>query len=520
MTLRRLLLLFLSLPAAGCRVDPPHAATPPLTALPTLALPTLAAAATPILPTAEARSPLFGSPWRDRAPYRAGLLPDEQAVLDGLPDAPIYHIDVTVADDLLTLSGRQAVRYTNQTGAPLDAVYFRLFPNISDGRLDVADLRVDGRPIAAAFSLEESALRVALPAALDPGAAVIITGDLTVVVPQEQGGNWGAFRYRDGILALAGFFPIIPVFDDEGWNLEIPDSDGDSTYTESAFFLVRVTAAADVTIAASGAAVAQTAADGRQTVTYAAGPMRDFTLVLGRDLDHLQTEVGGVTVRSYAPPAFAEAADHVLTTAADALAFFSDRYGPYPFTELDVVSTPNDALGIEYPGLVVIALRAYDPAGDIAQEVLTSVVVHEVAHQWFYSLVGNDQLDEPWLDEAVTQYATWTYFRERYGPAGDADFRAGLEVRQDRAAAELPIGRPVAAYGPGEYSAAVYGRGPLVLDALAQEMGRAPFDDFLRAYVAAYRYDIASADDFIALAETTCACPLASQFKRALYGDR
>ena len=46
---------------------------------------------------------------------------------------------------------------------------------------------------------------------------------------------------------------------------------------------------------------------------------------------------------------------------------------------------------------------------------LEYVTVHETAHQWWYGVVGNDQIDEPWLDEALTEYSTILYYGHRYG---------------------------------------------------------------------------------------------------------
>jgi uncharacterized protein (DUF2342 family) len=56
-----------------------------------------------------------------------------------------------------------------------------------------------------------------------------------------------------------------------------------------------------------------------------------------------------------------------------------------------VVETPTAAGGIEYPGLVVIADRLWSQAN----QRFMWVVIHEVAHQWWFSLVGNDQTRDP-----------------------------------------------------------------------------------------------------------------------------
>ena len=142
--------------------------------------------------------------------------------------------------------------------------------------------------------------------------------------------------------------------------------------------------------------------------------------------------------------------------------------------------------------------------------LLECTVAHEAAHQWFYGLVGSDPQEEPWLDEAPAQYAAWMYYRERYGQSAAEGYFSSFDARWDRVGREaIPIGRPVRAYSPVEYGAIVYGRAPLFLRALSERMGEAAFDRLLEGYVRRWTWRVASAGDFLALAEETCGCPLA-----------
>ena len=98
-----------------------------------------------------------------------------------------------------------------------------------------------------------------------------------------------------------------------------------------------------------------------------------------------------------------------------------------------------------------------------------SLIAHEVGHQWFYSTVGNDQLDEPWLDESLTQYVTYLYFLDTYGAQAAEGFRQSFVGRWDRVGmADIPIGMPAGNYDGTEYGAIVYGRGPLFFERLAE----------------------------------------------------
>ena len=114
---------------------------------------------------------------------------------------------------------------------------------------------------------------------------------------------------------------------------------------------------------------------------------------------------------------------------------------------------------------------------------MEATVAHEVGHQWFYGLIGDDQLDDPWLDESLTQFATLQYYQDEYGSEGASGFEASLNGRWRSINYEkIPIGLPVAAYSGQEYSAIVYGRGPLFFVALKERMGAETFDAFIREY--------------------------------------
>ncbi len=211
-----------------------------------------------------------------------------------------------------------------------------------------------------------------------------------------------------------------------------------------------------------------------------------------------------------------------LNFAVDAIQSFNNWFGAYPYHEFDIVSTPLQALGIEYPGIVGISLELYDTDAEVlglpVPVILESVVAHEVAHQWFYNMVGNDQVDEPWLDEALAQYATYIYYVDTYGEANAFGYRNSWEERWGRVEmADIPIGLPVADYGDKEYGAIVYGRGPMVVADLGNVMGSTAFAEFLEDYVRTHKWKIATSDSFKKLVEKHCQCDLTEQFENWIY---
>ena len=234
--------------------------------------------------------------WDDRAIFRAGLIKEEQAALDQLPGASVYHLDMELAADLASLDGQLRVRYTNQETAPLDAVYFQLFPNMAGGMSTVSAVTVDGQAVEPVYESDNATVRVPLTTPLDPGKSVVIQLDFQVEIPTEIGGNYGLFGYLNDILVLDGFYPAIPVYDEQGWHAGQVPPNADTTFQDASLYVVRVTAPADLTLVASGTEIDRTQQADRQSVTFAAGPARDFYLAASDHFEVVSETIGETTV--------------------------------------------------------------------------------------------------------------------------------------------------------------------------------------------------------------------------------
>ena len=390
---------------------------------------------------------------QDGSIFRKGLIKTEQAALEKLAGATVYTIEIQIADDLLSLKGQQHIRYTNREDKPRSEIYFQLFPNALGGKSTLSGVSVDGQAVSPAYEFKESAARISLPTPLPPGKQAVVQRDFQVQMPQKMQGNYGSFGYFEGVLVLDSFYPVIPVYDQTGWNVQFPPPNADTSFFDASFYVVRVSAPEKLVLVASGVRIDQPREGNRQSVTFAAGPARDFYLAASERFIAASDTLGETTINSYAFAERKEGAQLALRVAKNALKDYGARFGEYPYTELDVVSTPMLALGIEYPGLVGITLREYDLnsriSGMPAQVALESTVAHEIGHQWFYNVVGNDQIDEPWLDESVTQYVTGLYYLDQYGEAGARSYRDSWNARWDRVKrAPMPIGLPAAEYKP------------------------------------------------------------------------
>ena len=465
-------------------------------------------------PTPPTSAPDESSPPADRSIYKDGLVPEYQDILNKLPYASMYEIKFNIADDLYHITGSEKVIYTNAEDVDLKEVKLRLFANILGGEMHVDKVIADGEIIIPNYSLNDSLLTVPFKTPLKPKESITLSMDFNLTVPQTVELNYGVQAYYDDVLALAHAYPMIAVYDDEGWNAEIPPQSGDVTYADMSFFIVTVEAPKGVTLVGSGREINHQDNGNRQTVKYEAGPVRDFYLAASPEYEVFMKESNGVTVRFYTHDDLKAGAESALDAAARAIEDYGKRYAPYPYSELDFVSTPTLALGIEYPGMIAITEWIIQPN----QAYLEGTIAHEVGHQWFYNLVGNDQLDDPWLDESLAQFATLQYFTDEYGQAGNQGFRQDLEGRwASIGQAEIPVGLPVKDYTDEEYSGIIYGRGGLFFEALRDEMGRENFDAFMKDYVKINSWDIATPEKLKSEAETHCGCNLTALFEKWVY---
>ncbi len=465
----------------------------------------------PVTPTVEVSLP------KELKIYEDNLISEYDPILDNFEKASRYTINLVIEDGFSQILGKEEVIYTNLESEPLTEVYLLLLPNSAGDYITVNDVYINELSASSEITFGNTVLKVILDKPLEPDESVAIELNFNGTIPQEMSGNYGLYSFQDNVLALDAFFPIIPVYDEQGWHVQDPPKNADLIFTDASFFNVTVEASEDLVIVASGIVGNREVTNNRQIVTFFGGPQRDFYIAASsRFIRNFKTE-GETRISSYYPKEFKDAGNLALETASNAVRVFSDLYGSYPFSELNVVSTPMLALGMEYSGVAAMGINLYNP-GDYIQGVsnaslLESSTAHEVAHQWFFNQVMNDQISEPWLDEGLVQYLTYQYFLQSQGEEAADQVKKNWEMRWSRAGMkETPIGKPANDYSGTEYSAIVYGRAPLFILELENKMGKDVFSNFLAEYINEYRWKTVTSENFRSMAENKCDCDLGELF--------
>lgn len=443
-------------------------------------------------------------------PPTAGSIPTPTPA--NLAEMPRYHLELRVDPLQRWIEGEEEIQFANHTGGPLEDIVLRLYPNSpvydvetgassQERRLEVTEVQVNQHPAPFTFAAAETALVIPLEGALEAGDQVTI--GLTFTLRIGASGDVPPLRLE----MLGSFYPMLAVREGTGWRMDLCGFcwGSDGVFSESAFYEFTVTAPADRVVVATGEVAAVVGnPDGSRTTAFQAGPVRDLALAFGPELGVLSRTVNGVRVSVYFPESESRA-EEILGTAADALRVFGDLIGPYPYNTLSVVAAPSAGnMGIEYPG--VIYLYHWSEG-----QLPIMLVSHEVAHQWWYGVVGNDVFNEPWLDEALAQYSAILYVETVHGSE-----EAVRLVNECRAAYQLPrvlegddrrVDSPLWAFAPdgdGLFET-VYDGGAVFLHELRQVMGTDAFLEGLRRYYTWHQYGRATGAAFRAAMQSATA---------------
>ncbi len=514
-------LLVLALVTSACRISaPPAPAAPP------------EPSETPLPSPAPTYAPLEEAPASNPEALAACDLERQSLAMlpDQLPDWNRLGVDACydLRFDLSeggAYSGSARITYTNLSSQPLEDIVLRLYPNapvIYGGQLTLQQARIDGQALTPESLLPDgSAVRLPLPQALAPGDTLTLELAFSGILPLDSPGEdtYGVFTLNSSgpIAILANSYPLIAVREGGQWRADPVLPEGDPVISKTALYLVEVRAPADWKVAATGITLDHVREGDKEVYQLAGGPVREFVWAASPAFEERSERIRGTYVRHWALPETESSWSEALQAAEDSLEIFSDAFGGYPYAELDVAALPlKNASGVEYPGLILIRDQLYTTAE--RPSLLPTVIAHEVSHQWWYGLVGNDVVRSPWQDEALSTFSAQLY-QSKVNPAMYRGTRAYYENRVaeiESQTGELPIGLPVSAYSgiPSAYAVIVYQKGALFFEALSEQIGEDAFFDALREYFSANMYQIASPDELLGSFENTCGCDLDQ-----LYGE-
>jgi hypothetical protein len=442
------------------------------------------------------------SPDRDRASCGgAGEANDGVAVAAGLPaivdalrhPASIedletrYELDVELRFHPARLRVHERIALCNRSDRLVPSVHLSVLARAFD-EMRIREVRVGGRSVAASFP-DPADMLVPLDAGLDPGEGAVIEVEFTLEPTRAlRSSLHESLSLRGGLLRVSDWFPLVS----DGHGLRMPGDSQVSAAADRITVDMRLDRRLDV--AAPGTVLRREP----RRQTYAIRHARDFAFAVAPRLTTLATRTHD-GVRVEVMTAHAKQAGAALKSARQALEAYDDLFGPYAWRRLVVAPTTSLLGGDEYPGIAFIGRAWLDGPESWELQALRRgrpdrwfglryVVSHEVAHQWFYALVGSDQLREPWLDEALAEFASHHVFRPNLlTSCAERPVSSTVTDFKDRRSARGCLG----------YTETVYRGGAVMVDDVRRLLGDDAFAVAMRRYVRATRFGIATADDLI-----------------------
>lgn len=446
-----------------------------------------------------------------------------------------YTIVASYDDQTQILSATQTVEMTNRSENSFSAIKFHVYanqyredaansvvpnvyrveayPNGEDyGDITFDSVKVNGSAVAYAIEGQDmDILSVPVEGELFPDQKVTI--EMTYQV--QLANIHHRLGYNDNTVNLGNFYPILCHVDNGNYTASPYYNVGDPFVSEVANYNVSLTLPENYIVASTGNLEEATTSGGFATYRYTAEAVRDFAMVLSTHFTKLTRNVGDTQVNYYYyNDTDAEAS---LATACGMLEYLNDNVGAYPYAQYSVVETEFCYGGMEYPSLAMIT------SGSSSYQ---EAIAHETAHQWFYGVIGNDQIANAWMDEGLSEYLTYLYMDKtgatplsrsilgstqtyityvdvlnRYYSNVDRSMRALDGYRND-----------------SEYVIFTYVKGSLLFNTIYETVGATKFWRSLSRYYDEGQYTVAPSSLMIECFSETCGAEVASIFNAFIDG--
>ncbi|MGY0374982.1 M1 family metallopeptidase [Clostridium sp. JNZ J1-5] len=438
-----------------------------------------------------------------------------------------YKINAVFDENKKVLTANETISFNNSYGKDLKDIVLHLYPDSYNsaetlpgiggmpptlekdqiGDITITKVLINNKSVD--FTQKNQILKVNLNENLKPKEKVDIYIDFTLKLP--SGNN--RMGYSNDIYNFTNWYPILSIYNPKTglWDESPFHPVGESNYSESSNYDFTIETSKNMVIASTGVDKKTTFNDNKKTLNVAAENVRDFVFIMSPKFNVVSKTVDGTKINSFYyndenAIKSKKQANKLLDVASDSIKFFSNTFGKYPFEEFDIVEADLSGGAMEYPQLIQMGHYNFNPDIDYFQTFThmpfeVASTVHEIGHQWWYSVVGNNEFKESFLDESLTTYSTAYYFEKQYGKyfqeSAFTQFR--LHLYPDKTAG-LPINSSVDKFASwSEYSMIIYRKGPVVFEDLKQRVGEEKFVEILKTYFERYKFKNATIDGFLSI---------------------
>ncbi len=451
-----------------------------------------------------------------------------------------YRMQVHLEAESSMVFGQTEIHFINGVDFPVDTLWLHLYPNAyrnistpfgqdlesvgryyfraSDetdkGLIDLSDWTLNGDSVD--IIVDNCLGFIPLASPLQPGGSVILQGDFSVHVPMF----WSRMGHLGNTYQITQWYPKMCVLDKDGWHRGRYRWRGEF-YSDYGDYSVILNVPRDFVTAATGAVSSVTISDDslRRTETWTAFNVHDFVWAASPDYtvrEHTfiyPENLGACSVDVHLV-LLDENPEHWSDVPAiidSTLLYYGEWYVPYPYGDLWVVEPAVlMAGGMEYPQFV---FSGADIPMTRALEMVTS---HEVGHQWFYGILGNDEVDEAWLDEGMNTFSELRYMQRRHGFSGnmsttpdwimeisDQDMSLLSYTAGTANPEHVPVLSDATSAGDGSHPSGFtyYSKPAYFLRMLQRQVGDDRFDRIMSIYFERFMFHHPHTEDFQAIVE-------------------
>ena len=424
-----------------------------------------------------------------------------------------YTIDVIYDDETNRILCNETLVYINNKKTTLDKIYLHIYPNafcdenlvpfeeeemdkaypngFNEGYIDIKNvLDNSNKSNYKIIGEKNDILEIKLDKLLKEGQSVKIDVKYNVKLPNCL----GRFGYGDNTINVTNWFPIACVYDDKGWNLKSYEAIGDPFYSDTSNFYVKLLIPRKYKVGCTGNIISEKSDSEKVLYEIQAKKVRDFAFILSDKFKIKKDTYKGVNINTY--NLNEKLSTEVTKIAKDSISIFSNLFGEYPYDTYSVIASDFYIGGMEYPTLVMIDQSLYNEKDKF---LLEYVIAHETAHQWWYSVIGNDEISEPWLDEALTEYSTVLYFEEKYGKEVGSKLIKTMEMQTKNRSSEDIFKATTQYKNSIDYSLNVYTKGALAFNEVRNKVGDEVFFETLKEYYNTYMFQNVNGAKFVDL---------------------